>query len=64
MVPRGFSSLSYLYEATEVIKAQNKPAFLYYFGDHDPSGVHIERNLRELAPKAEIYFERVAVRPE
>jgi hypothetical protein len=68
MVSRGFSSLSYLYEAAEQIEAEGKPAFLYYFGDHDPSGVHIdmniERQLRELAPDAEIYFERVAVLPE
>jgi hypothetical protein len=68
MVTRGFPSVSYLYEAAQVISAQNKPAHLYYFGDHDPSGVHIdrstERQLREMAPDAEIHFERVAVRPE
>jgi hypothetical protein len=68
MVSRGFSSITYLYEAAMSIKAQDKPAFLYYFGDHDPSGVHIdrsiERRLREFAPDAEIHFERVAVRPE
>lgn len=68
MVSRGFSSISYLYEAAETIRDQGKPAYLYYFGDHDPSGVHIDRNierqLRQLAPEAEIVFERVAVRPE
>jgi hypothetical protein len=68
MVSRGFASLSYLYEAAEAISGAGKPAYLYYFGDHDPSGVHIDRNierqLTELAPNAEIYFERVAVRPE
>jgi hypothetical protein len=68
MVSRGFSSITYLYEAAEAIEDQGKPAYLYYFGDHDPSGVHIdrsiERQLRELAPEAEIHFERVAVRPE
>jgi hypothetical protein len=68
MVTRGFASLSYLYEAAEAIKAADKPAFLYYFGDHDPSGVHvdrqIERRLREMAPEAEIHFKRVAVLPE
>jgi hypothetical protein len=68
MVSRGFSSVSYLYEAAEAIKSKGKPAYLYYFGDHDPSGVHIDRNiekqLRQLAPDAEIHFERVAVRPE
>lgn len=68
MVSRGFSSVTYLYEAALSIREQNKPAFLYYFGDHDPSGVHIdpsiERRLREFAPDAELHFERVAVRPE
>jgi hypothetical protein len=65
MVSRGFSSASYLYEAAETIQAAGKPAYLYYFGDHDPSGVHIdraiERGLREHAPDADISFERVAV---
>jgi hypothetical protein len=68
MVSRGFSSVSYLWEAAQTIRAQAKPAFLYYFGDHDPSGVHIDRNiekqLREMAPKAEIHFQRVAVLPD
>jgi hypothetical protein len=68
MVSRGFSSVTYLYEAAESIKAQDKPTYLYYFGDHDPSGVHIDRaiekRLREFAPHAEIHFERVAVKVE
>jgi hypothetical protein len=68
MVSRGFASISYLYEAAEVISDKDKPAFLYYLGDRDPSGVHIDRvieqRLRELAPYAEIHFQRVAVRPE
>ena len=42
--------------------------FIYYFGDHDPSGVvvdrKIEQGLREFAPDAEIHFKRVAVHPE
>jgi len=65
MVSRGFSSITYLHECAEAIKAQGKPAYLYYFGDHDPSGVAIdraiERRLREFAPDAEIHFQRVAV---
>jgi hypothetical protein len=68
MVSKGFSSVTYLYEAAKAIEAEGKPAYLYYFGDHDPSGVHIdraiERRLREFAPEADIHFERVAVRPE
>ena len=29
-------SLSYLYEAAEVIAGTEKPAYLYYFDDYDP----------------------------
>jgi hypothetical protein len=65
MVSRGFASITYLYEAAEAIKAADKPAYLYYLGDHDPSGVeidrHIERELRAHAPDSEIHFQRVAV---
>jgi len=68
MVTRGYPSVSYLYEAASTIREQGKPAFLYYFGDHDPSGRDITRateaGLREFAPDAEIHFERVAVTEE
>jgi hypothetical protein len=68
MVSRGFASESYLYEAAETIKSRGpKPAYLYYFGDHDPSGVHIDRDiqrrLERMAPSASIHFERIAVLP-
>lgn len=65
MVTRGYSSISFLHSAAEVIASVGKPAYLYYFGDHDPSGVDIPRNveksIREMAPGAEIYFNKVAV---
>ena len=68
MVCKGYSSLSYLHAAAEDMEAQGKPAYLYYFGDFDPSGMDITRNvearLREFAPVAEIHFERVAVTAE
>jgi len=67
MVTRGYPSLSYLYEAAEYINELEKPAYLYYLGDLDPSGVDISRNveerIREFAPDAEIHFERIAVNP-
>jgi hypothetical protein len=67
MVTRGYPSLSYLYEAAEQIAAIDKPTYLYYFGDYDPSGMDItrvvERGIREFAPDADIHFERVAVTP-
>lgn len=68
MVARGFSSITFLFEAAQTIKAVGKPSYLYYFGDWDPSGVggerHVEKKLRQYAPHSEIHFERVAVTPE
>ncbi|MDP8931106.1 MAG: hypothetical protein M3O70_21665 [Actinomycetota bacterium] len=67
MVTRGYPSLTYLYEAAEQIEGKSKSAYIYYLGDHDPSGVDISRNveerLREFAPDADITFERLAVEP-
>jgi hypothetical protein len=68
MVARGYSSISFLHSAAEVIEAKGKPAHIYHFGDLDPSGVDasrdIEAKLRRYAPNAEIHFERVAVTRE
>lgn len=65
MVSRGFASETFLYSAAETIKAQGRPAFVYFFGDHDPSGRAIvetvERRLREFG--AVFHFEQVAVLP-
>jgi hypothetical protein len=68
MVSRGYASLSFLHNAAEDISDQRKPAFIYHLGDYDPSGVNagesIERSLREMAPDAEIYIQRLAVTPQ
>lgn len=68
MVCRGYASVSFLHSAAETIQDVGKPAFLYYFGDCDPSGRDIpravERSLREMAPDADITFEVVAVTDE
>ena len=68
MVARGYASLSFLHSAAEYVNALDIPAYIYHLGDFDPSGVNagekIEETLRELAPDAEIYFERIAVTPE
>jgi hypothetical protein len=68
MVARGYASLSFLYNAAEYINTLYVPAHIYRLGDFDPSGVNagekIEETLQELAPDAEIYFERTAVTPE
>jgi hypothetical protein len=68
MVARGYASLSFLHSAAEYIGEIDVPTYIYHFGDFDPSGVNagekIEQTLREMAPEAEIHFERVAVTPE
>ena len=68
MVARGYASLSFLHSAAEAISELDVPAYIYHLGDFDPSGVNagekIEETLRELAPSAEIIFERIAVTPE
>ena len=68
MVARGYASLSFLHGAAEYISELDVPVYIYHLGDFDPSGVNagekIEETLRELAPDAEIHFERLAVTPE
>ena len=68
MISRGFSSLSFLHAAGEYLSQLEVPAYLYYFGDHDPSGVEIDRKIeaeiRGFAPETEIYFQRVTVTPD
>jgi hypothetical protein len=68
MVTRGYPSLTYLHAAAEAIEAEDRPCYLYYLGDWDPSGLDISRvveeQIREMSPDAEIYFERIAVTPE
>jgi hypothetical protein len=65
MVARGYASLSFLYSAAEYINTLTVPTYIYHLGDFDPSGVNagekIEETLREMAPDADIGFERIAV---
>lgn len=67
-VTRGYASLSYLHTAATMISDADKPTWIYYLGDHDPSGLDIPRNveqrLREFAPDARFHFDRIAVTPE
>jgi hypothetical protein len=67
MVARGYASLSFLHTAAEHIRVVGVPTYIYHLGDYDPSGVNagekIEETLREMAPRAEIHFERIAVTP-
>jgi hypothetical protein len=67
MVARGYASLSFLHGAAAYINNLVVPTHIYHLGDFDPSGVNagekIEETLRELAPDADITFERLAVEP-
>ena len=68
MSARGYASLSFLYGVVDYIKDVDLPTYIYHFGDFDPSGVNaaekIEQTLKEMAPEAEIYFERRAITEE
>ena len=68
MVAKGYASLSFLYSAAEYINAVAVPTYIYHLGDFDPSGVNagekIEQTLREMAPDADIQFQRLAVTPD
>jgi hypothetical protein len=65
-VARGYSSLTFIYDAAEEIKSLGKLVHVYHFGDFDPSGVDaankIEKGLLEHG--ARVFFERVAVTEE
>jgi hypothetical protein len=47
MVTRGYASLSFLHAAAEQIAGVGKPTFIYFLGDHDPSGVDIQRTVED-----------------
>jgi hypothetical protein len=70
-VCRGFSSLTGLYSAADQFRRQQqrgKEAIILHLGDHDPSGLaidrHVERSLREDFGLKEICTCRLAVTPE
>jgi hypothetical protein len=68
LTARGYSSLTFVHSAAMAIMARGKPAYVFHFGDLDPSGVDaardIEAKLKRYAPDAEIHFERPAVTRE
>lgn len=66
MVTRGYSSETFVYEAAQAIKRKNKPTYIYYFGDHDPSGVGAREDVRRklAAMGAGVNFVPAAVLPE
>jgi hypothetical protein len=65
MSARGYASLSFLHGAAEYMASLDVPVYVYHLGDFDPSGINagekIEQTLHDLAPSADIVFERIAV---
>jgi hypothetical protein len=68
MVAKGYSSITFIHTAAKAIAAKGKPAYIYHFGDLDPSGRDaardIEAKLRRYAPSADIHFNCPAVTRE
>jgi hypothetical protein len=67
MVTRGYPSISFLHNAAIAIEGEEKSTFIYYLGDWDPSGLDIERNIKDRLNEfadADIEFTRIAVTPE
>jgi len=44
---RGYPSLTFLYGVADELTKIGKPIHIYYLGDHDPSGLDIERSCRQ-----------------
>lgn len=66
MVARGYSSISFAYEAAEELKALGKPVYIYHFGDYDADGVHAALSIQQELQHhgAWFHFERAAITPE
>jgi hypothetical protein len=62
-VVRGFSSGTFVHECAQVLNRIRKPKFIYYIGDHDPSGLSIEKNVMERLTEfgSEFHFKRIAI---
>jgi hypothetical protein len=62
-IARGYSSMTFLYNAAETIKTIGKPTYIYHFGDFDPSGIDAANNIKQGLEDhgAEITFVHVAI---
>lgn len=65
-VTRGYSSETFLFSAAEAMQAENKPTYIYHFGDYDPSGKDAARHIAETLARfgAEFTFTEAAVTAE
>ena len=64
---RGYPSATYVFDAAEEIRVDDRPTIIFYIGDHDPSGKKIPENLaaqlHDLAPGSDITLTTLAVLP-
>lgn len=63
---KGYSSFTYIMEAVERIRRYNGDVTILYFGDYDPSGLDITRDLRDRlhAYGADVKVERICLSRE
>lgn len=65
---RGFSSITFAYAIAQEWKRTDKDIYVYYIGDFDPSGMDLERSVRETitryADGVSFHWKRLAVLPE
>lgn len=69
MPTRGHSSKTFLKSSAEMMESEEKPCYVYYFGDYDKSGLdisdRIEKDLRRYLPEDfDFHFARVAINEE
>ena len=63
---RGYSSTSFTWSITQHWRQIDTPIYVYYVGDHDPSGRNLERSIRESLTEysgRDFCWERLAVEP-
>lgn len=60
---RGYGSQSVMWEAARRIKSRDQPTIILHFGDHDPSGIDMSRDIVERLRlfRADIDFHRMAL---
>jgi len=64
---RGYSSLTYLYEAARrLVSLRDRAIWILYFGDFDPSGLDIERDIQQRLTKLGVHanVRRIAITKE
>lgn len=68
MASKGFASKTFCRSTAKTIERSGKPGVILYVGDHDPSGVFIDRDIeakiRRYSPGVDLTFRRIAVTEE